>query len=347
MDIHRLDPRDISPQAHEALIADLVLYDWYVAHDPEIAARALSAVVHYRDRGWREGRSPNPYFDPAFYRAARGATLAEGAAAEVPEGDPLLDYLLCGEAAGIRPSPHFDPVWYKAVYGLGTADSALAHFLRRRLSGTVSPNPHFDAGFYLAKYPDIRAAGLDPFLHYLNSGRAELRLPREERSLIAESGIFDEAYYLFTYEDVRLAGIDALDHFLAQREGRKPCLYFDTGWYCARHGVDTAINAVTHYLQIGEERGFAPGPYFDPVWYRQRYALPEDVSPLRHYLNHRTTQLYAPNPAFDVAAYVRRAGARLRPGRDPFIHHLVLKPAKPRRRGGGKSRSKSRTSSPN
>jgi hypothetical protein len=340
---HSRDIRSLPAEAHAALIAELVVYDWYVENDPEIAARSLSAVAHYCDRGWREGRSPNPYFDPAYYRAARGASLPQGASA----GDPLLDYLLGGEADGIRPSPHFDPVWYRATYGVSPAENALAHFLRRRLSGTVSPVPDFDAGFYLTKYPDIRAAGLDPFLHYRKSGRAEMRLPREERTLIAESGVFDEAYYLFTYEDVRLAGIDPLDHFLGQREGRKPCLYFDTGWYYAQHGVDPAINAVTHYLQIGEDLGFAPGPYFDPGWYRQRYALAEGVSPLRHYLQHRRTQRYAPNPKFNVEAYVRKAGAGLRRGRDPFIHHLIQPAPKQNRRSAGKSRSKFRAASPN
>lgn len=35
----------------------------------------------------------------------------------------------------------------------------------------------FDAGWYLSKYPDVAAAGLDPWFHYCRFGRSEGRLP--------------------------------------------------------------------------------------------------------------------------------------------------------------------------
>lgn len=45
----------------------------------------------------------------------------------------------------------------------------------------------FCAEWYLQTYPDVAAAGMDPFQHYLAHGRAEGRLPRENRArLLAE-----------------------------------------------------------------------------------------------------------------------------------------------------------------
>src|SRR5665213_2653990 len=71
-----------------------------------------------------------------------------------------------------------------------------------------TPAPDFDAAFYLAAYPDVAAAGLDPYEHYRLAGRAELRLPRPETELVAASGLLDPNYYLINAADVLEAGAD-------------------------------------------------------------------------------------------------------------------------------------------
>ncbi|MBS0213549.1 MAG: glycosyltransferase [Proteobacteria bacterium] len=47
--------------------------------------------------------------------------------------------------------------------------------------------PGFDPAFYLAEYPDVRAAGLDPYQHYLEHGKAEGRLPMRPPHMAIES----------------------------------------------------------------------------------------------------------------------------------------------------------------
>ncbi|QTF91062.1 MAG: hypothetical protein J5F18_11275, partial [Halomonas sp. BM-2019] len=47
----------------------------------------------------------------------------------------------------------------------------------------VGHDPSFDPEWYLAEYPDVAAAGMDPWLHYCRHGRAEGRLPRRNRAL--------------------------------------------------------------------------------------------------------------------------------------------------------------------
>lgn len=63
----------------------------------------------------------------------------------------------------------------------------------------------FDPDFYLAKYPDVRAAGIDPLQHYVTNGAAEGRKPHR---------LFDPAYYLCQRPEARVAGVDPLLDFL-------------------------------------------------------------------------------------------------------------------------------------
>jgi 2-polyprenyl-3-methyl-5-hydroxy-6-metoxy-1,4-benzoquinol methylase len=63
---------------------------------------------------------------------------------------------------------------------------------------------HFDASYYVETYPDIRAAGVDPLLHFLLCGGRELRNP---------SPLFDTAVYVSHYPDVRSARLNPLLHF--------------------------------------------------------------------------------------------------------------------------------------
>jgi Sulfotransferase family len=63
----------------------------------------------------------------------------------------------------------------------------------------------FDGDFYLEKYPDVRAAGLDPLRHYVEHGAMEGRKPHR---------LFDSAYYLRQRPEARAAGVDPLVDFL-------------------------------------------------------------------------------------------------------------------------------------
>ncbi len=302
---------------HASTLGELIVEDWYLARDPGFATGSWSALAHYREKGWREGRAPNPHFDPGFYIAQCTAACRGG--------DPLLHYVAQGERAGRRPSPMFDPAWYRTTYRLAPEQNALAHFLRHRFTAAVSPSKDFDSRFYLETYADVAAAGCDPLEHYLTRGRLEYRLPKPELSLLAESGLFDEGFYLFFYEDVRQARADPLDHFRhSSHERRKPNIYFNPDWYYENYGSDYSYTPLTHYILIGESRGYRPGPHFDPAWYRMRYGIPLACGALAHYLRHRKTQNFAPNKDFDIDRYIAQAGKSLRADRDPFLHSLAI-----------------------
>jgi hypothetical protein len=148
-----------------------------------------------------------------------------------------------------------------------------ASFLRFLLDGG-EPHPLFDPAFYLRQYPDVAAAGVNPLLHYLKYGTAEMRQPHP---------LFDPAFYLDRNPDVGAAGIDPLLHYIRNgaAEDRKPHPLFEPAYYRATSG-ECPANPLVHFLSCGV-RAASPHPLFDCRAYLE--AHPEvDENPLVHYL---------------------------------------------------------------
>ena len=116
-----------------------------------------------------------------------------------------------------------------------------------------SSDPLFDAVYYLAKNPDVSAAGVDPYQHYVANGYKEGRNP---------DAFFDSNYYLTQNPDVKEAGINPLQHFEAYgwKEGRQPSLVFDDAKYLAANPdvKAAALNPLAHYLAFGQVEGRLP-----------------------------------------------------------------------------------------
>ena len=79
----------------------------------------------------------------------------------------------------------------------------------------------FDSNYYLAENPDVAAAGVDPYQHYIDDGWHEGRNPDQ---------YFDTNYYLAQNPDVAASGMDPLLHYqlFGWKEGRDPSLLFST-----------------------------------------------------------------------------------------------------------------------
>jgi SAM-dependent methyltransferase len=119
----------------------------------------------------------------------------------------------------------------------------------------IAPSGLFDSDWYLERNDDVRAAGINPLVHYLLHGAAEGRDPNP---------LFDTDWYLNRYPDVRAAGANPLVHYLryGAAEGRDPNPFFDTDWYLD-HNPDVraaGINPLAHYLRGGTAEGRNPGP---------------------------------------------------------------------------------------
>ena len=155
------------PGEHADLIQLSGLFDaeWYREEYPD-AEELGEPLAHFCASGWREGRRPNPYFDPEWY-ASTYLSEREG------EINPLVHYIQEGELGDAQPSEHFDTEWYRTQHDLHADEGALSHFLRRRTSGKVSPRPDFDVEAYCRAHPDVLAEGLDPYEHSLQEETAD------------------------------------------------------------------------------------------------------------------------------------------------------------------------------
>ncbi len=100
----------------------------------------------------------------------------------------------------------------------------------------------FDRDWYLGAYPDVAAAGVDPFEHYKRHGKGEGRHPT---AAAAEAALgFDRDWYLRAYSDVAAAAVDPVEHYkmYGKGEGRHPtqasaeeAIGFDRAWYLAAY----------------------------------------------------------------------------------------------------------------
>lgn len=97
----------------------------------------------------------------------------------------------------------------------------------------------FDADFYLERYPDVRAAGMNPLLHYILHGAAEERKP---------NAWFQPEYYATVCVDARGAE-NPLMHFAedAARDCSSPHPLFDCESYLRAH-PETKGNPLAAYL---------------------------------------------------------------------------------------------------
>lgn len=154
--------------------------EYYTTTYPDLSGLGTGALAHYIEHGWKEGRRPNPYFDPGWY-------LSENPDVE---GDPLLHYITIGEAENRRPVPWFDPLWYRDTYPVPDGMLLLRHYLINRDREDVRPLPEFDPEFYLRIHPDVAQAGIDPVEHYMVQGFREARRPFAD---------FDPKYYRARY----------------------------------------------------------------------------------------------------------------------------------------------------
>ncbi|HEX4183892.1 MAG TPA: glycosyltransferase [Caulobacteraceae bacterium] len=117
------DGRRRDAQAAAILKSGLFDTELYLATYKDVAASGADPLRHYIESGDEEGRWPNAFFDPVFYRGQFAASGRWPTTA-------LHHYATIGEAAGLRPSAAFDPRRYLEASGLGAwVERPLAHYL--------------------------------------------------------------------------------------------------------------------------------------------------------------------------------------------------------------------------
>ena len=124
--LHLIDKEKYNQKRYVELVKASPLFDtrWYLAQNPDVKAKKISAARHYVKFGWKEGRNPGPNFDGNAYLAENDDVAAAGIC-------PLVHYLISGYKEGryyqtvsgaqgeTAPSPHrFATLKEKLKYAL-------------------------------------------------------------------------------------------------------------------------------------------------------------------------------------------------------------------------------------
>ncbi|WP_428156242.1 hypothetical protein [Brevundimonas sp.] len=131
-------------------------------------------------------------------------------------------------------------------YKLDGADNRASRRCCEAIGGAQVLDDGFDPYFYLQTYPDIRAAGLEPYQHWLQWGASENRWPNR---------YFNTAWYRATYG--LSASVNQLTdyHNGGWQAGRNPSAGFSTTAYHAAYPDTAAYDPLWHYLRWGYGEG--------------------------------------------------------------------------------------------
>ncbi len=170
----------------------------------------------------------------------------------------------------------------------------------------IAQSGYFDTEYYLSHNPDVAKAGIDPLLHFLQSGGQEGRNPSEK---------FHTLFYLDTYKDVSDDGMNPLLHYLlhgkkekrhiAPKPGKNNLVderqkkfdfdmqlighsgYFDGAYYLKSYPdvKNDNMSALQHYCRFGYKELRNPSTKFQTHFYQTKNMDPDDATnPLAHYL---------------------------------------------------------------
>ena len=139
----------------------------YFAANPDVAAAGVNALDHYIGAGDREGRRPNPIFDPDWYRT----TYLGGDARR----NSLADYLRHARSVEARnPNRWFDINHYRSEAGISTRVDPMRHYLAAGRDAT-DPSPDFDFDELRRRFPDL-GGHATPLAFLLNDYRVAGRI---------------------------------------------------------------------------------------------------------------------------------------------------------------------------
>jgi hypothetical protein len=277
----------------------------YYRREAQIDA-AINPLIHYVWTGSRAHLSPHPLFDPSYYERRAG---------HIPNNmDSLSHCLTIGSET--PPHPLFDPIFYRRQAGPELKfDHALVDFIERGAVEGFSPHAFFATSWYLRRYPEARATGVNPLVHYLTAYekaagmRASLvsRLKKQRENSFrtyfsrawsvlrirrAVAKQFDALFYLFQNPDVLEAGIDPISHYLKAgwREGRWPARHFDPTYYLSNNPdvAQSGIEPFFHFIEFGQKEGrsgVAPGTHNESSIEHALYRSPHPLFNAKHYLH--------------------------------------------------------------
>jgi glycosyltransferase involved in cell wall biosynthesis len=277
-------------QLKEIKIASAIVDEkFYNQHYPDMGNTWLSPYLHYCLFGIKEFRKPTAIFDTQFYIEEYEDVIEQ-------DLNPFVHYYEFGNAEDRFQNPD-------------EKEKARIELEQQRV---LEQATHFDADYYLSENLDVKDAGVDPYLHYIESGESEGRRPNP---------LFCPSYYLEKNPDVAEAGLPPFKHFVEfgakeHREYSPKPIISELSTYKAAQGFEDVVNSsyqsapdifdneyylknnpdvatagidpYAHYSQSGEQEGRKPNALFSPDFYKKLNAdvRAANISPFEHFCNH-------------------------------------------------------------
>lgn len=268
--------------------------EFYLQNYPETGNSLLPPVLHYVQKGWREGKDPNPDFSTRYYLAANPDIASRGV-------NPFFHYIRFGRHEGRHPKQLAFPI------PDDVSESEL--YIDRALIAS-----EFDTEFYLRCNPTLQAKGVDPIIHYLLVGW---------RSLLDPSPEFSTSYYLEENPDIAYSQINPFVHYVAfgrsegrlPRPGAEPATYSSEPAQLATSALNlSSLDALKSVIE----------PYFDNDFYlRGEPDMGSESDPVIHYLTIGWRELRDPSPHFSTSYYLESYPDLRSGGINPFVHYVL------------------------
>jgi GT2 family glycosyltransferase len=189
---------------------------WYVSNYSDVRTSGVDPFQHYLDFGIAEGRRGGPaQWDEDSFDADDGVSAddpqAQADAAPAPQPAPPPESPAAIEAAELaKMAADFDEAFYRDAnrdIDFSTI-RPIEHFARYGWRENRDPSPHFSIKGYFHHNPDVREAGMNPFLHYVLNGAGERRVSRGVQRAPRPA---DGSTEWRSYEEVRQFGYASLE----------------------------------------------------------------------------------------------------------------------------------------
>ncbi|WP_417528903.1 glycosyltransferase [Marinomonas shanghaiensis] len=215
----------------------------------------------------------------------------------------------------ISDSGLFNKAFYEKETGLSyeSITEAISDFIQTPLELLKDPHPMFSVEYYLNKYSDIKEAGINPLIHYIEFGAEENREP---------SPFFKSEYFFsqLSIEERKEAKINPLSYFLLNPSSAKPFFLYDIDFYNSQ--LSTPVeNPILDYL-LGEDRNLSLHPLFDVNYYLENNAL--NFSKAFEDFIRKDNDWIRINPLFDPFYYEARHPDFKNTWLGPHQHYILI-----------------------
>jgi glycosyltransferase involved in cell wall biosynthesis len=156
----------------------------YLKANPDVALSGQNPLVHFIERGIIEKRPLAPSSIGSLngpHQDAREWTMEKVSISTEVDSLSLLSSYLHNIGVSFDSEPNVvDEKYYRSCLVGEEVANCTEHFEEIGWKSGLNPTPWFNTRFYLETYDDVAQAGVNPFLHFVEQGYREFRIPNHQ-----------------------------------------------------------------------------------------------------------------------------------------------------------------------